>query len=128
AWTDWLHERGVVALSGIDTRSLVLHLRERGAMRAVAVAGHEDVEEALAAAQAQPPMEGRSLVAAVSTRAAYTFSDVGSADVAVVDYGCKRSILRRLAAAGARITVYPHDVDADTLAAHDAVVLSNGPG
>jgi carbamoyl-phosphate synthase small subunit len=48
--------------------------------------------------------------------------------VAVVDYGCKRSILRRLAATGARVTVYPHDADADTLAAHDAVVLSNGPG
>src|SRR5919201_1463081 len=84
AWTDWLHERGIPALSGIDTRSLVLHLREQGAMRGV--------------------------------------------DVAVVDYGCKRSILRRLAGAGAAVTVYPHDVDADTLAGHDGVVLSNGPG
>ena len=39
AWTDWLHRRGLVALTGIDTRSLVVHLRERGAMRAIAVAG-----------------------------------------------------------------------------------------
>ena len=39
AWTDWLHERGIVALSGIDTRSLVLHLRDSGAMRSIAVAG-----------------------------------------------------------------------------------------
>jgi carbamoyl-phosphate synthase small subunit len=52
----------------------------------------------------------------------------GDVRVAVVDYGCKRSILRRLAAAGAAVTVYPHDVDADELAAHDGVLLSNGPG
>jgi carbamoyl-phosphate synthase small subunit len=43
AWTDWLHERSVVALSGIDTRSLVLKLRDSGAMRAVAVAGQSSV-------------------------------------------------------------------------------------
>ena len=54
AWTDWLHEHGVVALSGIDTRSLVLHLRERGAMRAIAVAGDSTVEEALETVRAQP--------------------------------------------------------------------------
>ena len=48
--------------------------------------------------------------------------------MAVVDYGCKRSILRRLARAGASVTVYPHDADADTLARHDGVLLSNGPG
>jgi carbamoyl-phosphate synthase small subunit len=48
--------------------------------------------------------------------------------VAVVDYGCKRSILRRLAAAGAAVEVVPHDVDADTLASYDGVLLSPGPG
>jgi carbamoyl-phosphate synthase small subunit len=53
AWTDWLRDRGVVALTGIDTRSLVLRLRESGSMRAVAVAGPGTVEEALAAARAQ---------------------------------------------------------------------------
>src|SRR5438270_7931863 len=48
AWTDWLHERGVVALSGIDTRSLVLKLRDAGAMRAVAVTGESSVDQAVA--------------------------------------------------------------------------------
>jgi carbamoyl-phosphate synthase small subunit len=128
AWTDWLHERGIVALSGIDTRSLVLTLRERGAMRAAVVAGDASVDEVLAAVQAQPQMEGRSLVADVSTEDPYRYSDVGKADIAVVDYGCKRSILRRLAGAGAAVTVFPHRVDADTLATFDGVVLSNGPG
>ena len=58
AWTDWLHEHGIVALTGIDTRSLVLQLRERGAMRAVAVAGDVSADEAVAAARAQTPMAG----------------------------------------------------------------------
>src|SRR5205085_5649582 len=128
AWTDWLHERGIVALSGIDTRSLVLKLRESGAMRAVAVAGDTALDEALAAVRAQPSMEGRALVADVSTPEPYIYSDEGSVQIAVVDYGAKRSILRRLADCGAAVTVFPHDVDADTLAEHDGVVLSNGPG
>jgi carbamoyl-phosphate synthase small subunit len=127
-WTDWLHAHGLVALSGIDTRSLVTHLREAGAMRAIAVAGEASVEEALAAVQAQPLMRGRALVAGVSTQAPYVFSDVGVARIAVVDYGCKRSILRRLAWAGGAVTVYPHDADPDELAGYDGVLLSNGPG
>src|SRR5919205_1282954 len=128
AWTDWLHERGIPALSGIDTRSLVLHLRAQGARRGVVGEGGGSVDEAVRAVNERPPMKGRALVAEVSTREPYVYSDLGRADVAVVDYGCKRSILRRLAGAGAAVTVYPHDVDADTLAGYDGVLLSNGPG
>jgi carbamoyl-phosphate synthase small subunit len=128
AWTDWLAREGVVALSGIDTRSLVLHLRDRGAMRAGIVAGDAAVEETLAVVRSRPSMEGRALVADVSTAEPYTYADIGRCRVAVVDYGCKRSILRRLAGAGAAVTVFPHDVDADEVAGHDGVVLSNGPG
>jgi carbamoyl-phosphate synthase small subunit len=128
AWTDWLHERGIVALTGIDTRSLVLKLREAGALRAVAVAGEGSTEQAVSVAQAQEPMAGRALAAAVSTRRPYVYSDVGRTRIAVVDYGCKRSILRRLAGAGAAVTVFPHDATADELARFDGVLLSNGPG
>jgi carbamoyl-phosphate synthase small subunit len=127
-WTDWLLEKGVVALTGIDTRSLVIKLRDAGAMRAVAVSGDVAVDEALALAVKLDGMKGRALVAAVSTKEPYIFNDSGGARVAVVDYGCKRSILRRLARAGAAVTVYPHDVDADELASFDGVLLSNGPG
>src|SRR5204863_1888943 len=77
--------------------------------------------------RAQPPMAGRALAAGVSVKEPYVHSD-GDVRVAVVDYGCKRSILRRLAAAGAAVTVFPHDVDADELAGHDGVLLTNGPG
>jgi carbamoyl-phosphate synthase small subunit len=128
AWTDWLHERGVVALTGVDTRSLVLKLRDTGAMRAVVVAGEGSTEQAVAVARAQEPMAGRPLAATVSTPRPYVYSDVGRARVAVVDYGCKRSILRRLAGAGAAVTVFPHDATSDELLRFDAVLLSNGPG
>ena len=128
-WTDWLAREGVPALSGLDTRSLVLHLRERGAMRGLVVTGDAtSEEEAIGLVRERPSMAGQALAAKVSTREPYRFSHSGEADVAVVDYGAKRSILRRLAHAGARVTVYPHDVDAGTLAAHDGVLLSNGPG
>jgi len=128
AWTDWLHERGLVALTGIDTRSLVLHLRERGAMRAAAVTGDVSPDEVLAAVRAQPEMAGAALVAGVSAREPYTFAAEGKVRVAVIDYGCKRSILRRLAAGGAAVDVFPHDVDADSVAGYDGVLLSPGPG
>jgi carbamoyl-phosphate synthase small subunit len=127
-WTDWLHERGVVGLTGVDTRSLVLHLRDRGAMRAAAVSGDVSIEEILTAVRGQPEMAGAALVAGVSTRERYTFAGEGKVRVAVVDYGCKRSILRRLAANGAAVDVYPHDVDADSVAGYDGVLLSPGPG
>jgi carbamoyl-phosphate synthase small subunit len=123
-WTRWLAQHGVVALTGVDTRSLVLHLRETGSLRAAIATREVDVEEV----RAQPSMSGRSLAADVSAREPYRFCDGHGPDVAVVDYGCKRSILRRLERAGAAVTVYPHDVDADTLAGHDSVLLSNGPG
>jgi carbamoyl-phosphate synthase small subunit len=127
AWTDWLHDRGVVALSGIDTRSLVLHLRECGAMRAVAVADDVPVGESVDACRAQPRMAGRALAGGVSTREPYVYAE-GRARIAVVDYGCKRSILRRLAATGAAVTVFPNDADAAELSEYDGVLLSNGPG
>ena len=128
AWTDWLHEHGIVALSGIDTRSLVLHLREAGAMRAIAVAGEASVDEAVAAvASSRRWPAARSSPASRRTSRTST-RDAGTARIAVVDYGCKRSILDRLAGAGAAVTVYPHDVDADELARYDGVLLSNGPG
>jgi carbamoyl-phosphate synthase small subunit len=128
AWTDWLHERGVVALSDVDTRSLVLKLRSGGAMRAVAVAGASSVEQAVEVARTHARMDGRRLASGVSTRRPFTYSDAGRTRIAVVDYGCKRSILRKLAASSAAVTVYPHDVDSAELTRYDGVVLSNGPG
>src|SRR5438067_1098884 len=128
AGTAWLHAHELVALSGIDTRSLVVHLRQAGAKRAIAVAGDASVEEALTAVREQPLMAGRALAAAVSSREPYVFSDAGVARIAVVDYGCKRSILDRLAWAGAAVTVYPHDADPDELVRLHGLLLSGWVG
>ena len=128
-WPSWLAARGVVALDEVDTRALVLHLRERGAMRAAAVAGEASLEHVLAEIRAQPPMEGRDLVALVSTQEPYALGR-GATRVAVLDLGCKRSIVQRLLAGGAAVSVFPHDTRAAELlaAAPAGVVLSNGPG
>ena len=127
-WTDWLREQGIVALTGLDTRSLVLHLREAGSALGIAVAGAMPVDEAIDLARQQPPMLGRALISGVSTADSYVFAEEGRVSIGVVDYGVKNSVLRRLAKAGAKVTVHPHDVDADTLARHDGVLLSPGPG
>ena len=71
-------------------------------------------------------MNGRALVADVSTKEPYVHSESGTVRIAVVDYGCKRSILRRLVRAGAAVTVYPHDVDADELAVVRAMLERHG--
>jgi carbamoyl-phosphate synthase small subunit len=128
-WTRWLAARGIVALAEVDTRSLVLHLRERGAMRSAAVSGSASVREVLRRIRAEAPMAGRALVAGVSTPKPYRIGRRGP-HIAVVDYGVKKSILGRLVAAGAQATVFPHDTDAPTILAArlDGVLLSNGPG
>ncbi|MBD0289617.1 MAG: glutamine-hydrolyzing carbamoyl-phosphate synthase small subunit [Thermoleophilia bacterium] len=128
-WTRWLARRGVVALEDVDTRGLVLHLRARGAMRAAAVAGAASPDAVLERVHAHPRMEGRSLVAGVSTDEAYSLGRVRPR-LAVVDYGCKQSIIRRLLARGASVRVFPHTISAAELLRDnpDAVVLSNGPG
>ena len=129
-WAVWLREHGLVGLDGLDTRSLVLRLRDSGAMRAAAVSDEcaLSVTDALEQVRAQPSMEGQALVAQVSTPEPYVFAEAGSPRVAVVDYGAKRSIMRRLALSGASVTVCPHTTSADELADFDGVVLSNGPG
>jgi carbamoyl-phosphate synthase small subunit len=128
-WPAWLAGRGVVALEDVDTRSLVVGLRDRGAMRAAVVAGEASVHEVLERVRSEPPMAGKALAAAVSTPEPYTVGR-GVTRIAVLDYGCKRSILRRLVWNGAGVKVYPHDTPAATILAErpDAVLLSNGPG
>jgi carbamoyl-phosphate synthase small subunit len=129
-WAAWLHAQGIVALDEIDTRALTLRLRSEGSMRAVVVADRASLtpEDALEQVREQPAMTGQALVAAVSTVEPYTATGEGRVRVALVDYGAKRSIARRLAAAGAAVTVFPHVADPDELAGYDGVLLSNGPG
>ena len=129
-WAQWLSSYGIVALEEIDTRRLVLRIREAGAMRAAAVADETELAPAAAVdlIRQQPEMEGQALVSAVSSVAPTVFNEDGRVRVAVVDYGAKTSIMRRLRRAGAAVTVFPHVAAADDLAGFDGVLLSNGPG
>jgi carbamoyl-phosphate synthase small subunit len=129
-WADWLRGHGLVGLEDVDTRALVLRLRDGGAARAAAVSDESElpVEDALERVTAQPLMEGQALVAAVSTKQRYTLGNSDGVRIAVVDYGAKRSILRRLEQRGASVTVFPHAAESDELAGYEGVVLSNGPG
>ena len=130
AWAQWLTAKGIVALEDLDTRKLVLRIRDAGAMRAAAVADEDDLgpDEALELISQQPTMEGQALVSAVSSVEPSVYNEDGRVRVAVVDYGAKTSIMRRLRQAGAAVTVFPHVTGADDLAGFDGVMLSNGPG
>ena len=128
-WTDWLHERGIPALTG-DRHARARRCTCASGARCAAPSSPaaSDVDEALAAVRGQPSMSRRRARRARLDRASRTSTaTAGAVRVAVVDYGAKRSILRRLAAAGAAVTVFPHDVDADTLAGYDGVAALERP-
>jgi carbamoyl-phosphate synthase small subunit len=129
AWCEWLAAHGLVALEELDTRSLVLCLREQGAMRAALVAGKASVDAVLTRLSDEPRMAGRALAGEVSTPEPYTVGN-GLTRIALLDYGCKRSIVRRLVAAGASVRILPHSTSAQEVLAErpDGVLLSNGPG
>jgi carbamoyl-phosphate synthase small subunit len=142
----WLNRRGIVGLSGIDTRALTLRIRELGMPKA-AIAhdpeGRLDAERLVAAARSWSGVENADLAPAVTAGQTFESDDglwsLGDGfrrleaprfHVVVWDFGVKRNILRNLAAVGARSTVAPaHSTAADILALKpDGVVLSNGPG
>ncbi len=127
-----LAAEGIVGISGVDTRALTRHLRERGAMR-VGVSSVESSPDALRErVLGSPQMVGANLSAQVSTEAAYTVAAEGEhrLTVAALDYGIKRNVARRLAARGVTTHVLPADSTIDDVLAvnPDAVFLSPGPG
>jgi carbamoyl-phosphate synthase small subunit len=142
---DYLRAFDIPGLADINTRALTIHLRTHGALRGALSARPEaDPAALLAAARAWPGLDGRDLVREASATAVYAWHEptppaweYGTSSphsslphVVVFDYGIKRSILRRLAAHGCRVTVVPATTTgAEALAlAPDGVLLSNGPG
>lgn len=146
SFDDWMKRRGVVGLSGVDTRALTALIRDNGAPHAVIAHdpnGNFDLEALVAQAKAWTGLVGLDLAKPASTLQAFEWNEglwdwpeghprVDAADksVVVVDYGVKRNILRALASTGAKITVVPADTKAEDILARnpDGVVLSNGPG
>jgi carbamoyl-phosphate synthase small subunit len=139
-----MRAQGIVGITGIDTRTLVRHIRSAGALRGVISSSELDHAKLVAIAQAVPTMEGLDLVPNVTCAEAYTWAGgvgewgLGSRGtkagrqlhVVAYDFGIKHHILRLMAERGIKITVVPATTPAsDVLAMHpDGVFLSNGPG
>lgn len=127
-----LADAGVVGIAGVDTRWITRHLRERGAMRSAVSTEVLDVDELVGRVQDSPGMEGAELASEVTTEQPYLVEPAGDVrfDVALLDFGLKRSITRRLNAVGARVHVLPASATAEEVLAlkPDGVMLSNGPG
>ncbi len=128
---DRLREQGVVGISGIDTRALTRHLRERGAMRCGIFSG--TIPEGLTEkVLASPQMTGADLCGEVSTTQAYVVPAVGTKrfTVVAVDLGIKANTPRMMAERGIEVHVLPASASADDIRAvgADGLFFSNGPG
>jgi len=130
-WLAWLSDCGVPAISGVDTRALVRHIREAGAMRGGIFPEAIAQDGAAALIAAEPPMDGQDLAALVTPSEITRHGEGGTGPrIAVIDTGIKGSIVRHLVARGARVSLYPCTTPAAELLAADidAVLLANGPG
>src|SRR5690606_33721040 len=142
----WLKRRGIVALSGIDTRALTALLREKGAANAVIAHspdGRFDVEALKKEARSWSGLVGLDLAREVTSGQSSTWTETpwvwsegyGTAGetplhIVAIDYGVKRNILRMLSSLGAKVTVVPATATAEDILAMkpDGIFLSNGPG
>ncbi|MFO0807136.1 MAG: glutamine-hydrolyzing carbamoyl-phosphate synthase small subunit [Gemmataceae bacterium] len=141
---DYLRDRGIPGIEGIDTRALVRHLRVRGAMTGVLSTADLSDTSLLNKARTAPNIVGRDLVKEVVPTKAYSWSEgtthpltthvvqvhPARHNVVAIDYGMKWNIPRYLVQVGCRVTVVPGTATADEVLAHkpDGVFLSNGPG
>ncbi len=144
---DYLERNGIVGITGIDTRALVLHLRTYGSQMGVIATGKRSHSELVDRAKAIPSMEGTDLVPVVSTKEPYTWRQgvwrpvVGFREltpeeerarphVVAIDFGIKYNILRLLVEHGFRVTVVPCKTPSQEIASlkPDGIFLSNGPG
>lgn len=139
----WLEEKGIVGISGIDTRALVRHLRDHGAQNGVIASDGMSESDAVAMAKAWHGLEGRDLVGQVSCDSISSWQqgtyDLDAASftspaldkhVVAFDFGCKRNIFRKLADRGLNVSIVPAQTSAEDILSMnpDGIFLSNGPG
>jgi carbamoyl-phosphate synthase small subunit len=129
-WCDWLIDCGIPAISGVDTRALVRHIRDAGAMRGGVFTGEISESEARELIAAEPSMVGADFARVVTPKVAHTVGFGGTTKIHAIDTGIKSSIVRNLVERGAEVTLHPCTVTADELLATDAdaFFLANGPG
>ncbi|HLM85158.1 MAG TPA: glutamine-hydrolyzing carbamoyl-phosphate synthase small subunit [Solirubrobacteraceae bacterium] len=129
-WLDWLGDCGVQAITGVDTRALVMHIREAGAMRGGVFPAQMPEANARELIDAEPPMAGQDLARLVTPDSVTRHGNGQGPRIAVLDSGIKSSMVRELTRRGARVSLHPCTSSAEDLLAEDpdAVFLSNGPG
>ena len=128
---NYFEENRIVAISDIDTRALVRHIRNKGAMNVIISSDTEDIDKLKDILAKTPSMDGLELSSRVSTKEAYTLGDENaSLKVAVLDYGTKKNILRCLTDRDCYLKVFPMNTSLDEIRSWgaDGIMLSNGPG
>ena len=128
-WLTWLADCGIPAIAGVDTRALVRHIRDKGAMRGGVFPGGLPEAKAREAVFAEPPMDGRDLAAEVTPAGPVVLPGEGPRIIAI-DTGIKDSIVQQLRERGAHVELHPCTATPDELLARDpdALFLANGPG
>jgi carbamoyl-phosphate synthase small subunit len=129
-WLDWLNDCGIPAITGVDTRALVRHIRDAGAMRGGVFPQRMSEADAMDLVRAEPPMEGLDLACVVTPERETVHGHGNPTRIHAIDTGIKLSIVRNLVARGAEVTLHPCSVGAQELLATDAdaFFLANGPG
>ena len=128
-WLSWLASQAIPAITDVDTRALVRHIRDQGAMRGGVFPATLTEQQARELIDAEPDMAGRDLVREVSPERMTVVGD-GHPRIAMIDTGVKRSIVRNLVQRGATVELHPCTATAAELLANDpqAIFLANGPG
>jgi carbamoyl-phosphate synthase small subunit len=129
-WLSWLTDNAIPAITDVDTRALVRHIRDQGAMRGGLFPGELGETEAQERLRAEPEMSGRDLAREVTPAQCVRVGDGDGPRIAMIDTGVKRSIVRNLVERGATVELHPCNTSAGELlgGAPDAVFLANGPG
>ena len=129
-WCDWLQDCGIPAISEVDTRALVRHIREAGSMRGGVFPARMGEEEAMALVRAEPSMAGADFARVVTPREMTVHGSGDGPRIAAIDTGIKSSIVRHLVERGAVVELHPCATSAEDLLAGDpdAIFLANGPG
>jgi carbamoyl-phosphate synthase small subunit len=141
-WLTWLTDRGIPAIHDLDTRALVRHIRDEGAMRGGVFPARIEEREARELIAAEPAMTGRDLARDVTPAETVVLEAAGGAAggtaagvaggtlIAMIDTGVKLSIVRNLRERGATVELHPCTASAAQLLANDpdAIFLANGPG
>jgi len=128
---EYFIKQNIVAIDEIDTRALVIHIRQQGAMNCIISSDNDNLEELKKILSEVPSMNGLDLASTISTKESYTLGDENSSlRIAVLDFGIKKNILNCMVERGAYVKVFNANTEFNELEkfSPDGYFISNGPG